>query len=135
MMKLVVAIIAATGLSSWLGFVAEEYIGGFNVPIASLSGLQGFQLLDITSLLGLIPAFVWLVDRLHEKLAAGRYTHWLFAILGCAIGLWIGVQLVSCLSCADEWPDLSVEVESEDPDVDKAEPIRLTEDEPGEFHG
>lgn len=64
-----------------------------------------------------------------------KYGCWWMALLGVAVGVWVGYLVAPHLVWVDDIPDLSVEIETDDSDSDRPDSYRLTEDEPGEFRG
>lgn len=64
-----------------------------------------------------------------------KYGCWWMALLGVAIGVWVGSRIAPHLIWVDDISDLSIELETDDSDSDRPDSYRLTEDEPGEFRG
>ena len=64
-----------------------------------------------------------------------KYGCWWMALLGVAVGVWVGYWVAPHLVWVDDISDLSVEIETDDSDSDQSDSYRLTEDEPGEFRG
>ena len=64
-----------------------------------------------------------------------KYGCWWMALLGVAVGVWVGRWIALHLVWIDDLPDPSGEVETDDSDSDHPDSYRLTEDEPGEFRG
>ena len=71
----------------------------------------------------------WIVN------SCARYGSWWMALLGVAVGVWVGFWIAPHLVWIDDLPDSSEEVETDDSDSDYPDSYRLTEDEPGEFRG
>lgn len=68
-------------------------------------------------------------------LSYAKYGCWWMALLGVAVGVWVGYWVAPHLVWVDDIPDLSVEIETDDSDSDQSDSYHLTEDEPGEFLG
>lgn len=75
--------------------------------------------------------------RIVRRIVANymKYGCWWMALLGVAVGVWVGYRVAPHLVWDDDIPDLSVEIETDDSDSDPLDSYRLTEDEPGEFRG
>ena len=134
-LKIGLAIWAAIGLSSTLGFAAVRYFPDANDPIELLRGWRGFQLINLGTLVLSIPLFMILANHIQRKFLATPYWCRRVGIVLLVVATTGGATLARDYVLDGLGLDPAKHRESEEDQKSPFDDFRLSADEPGEVMG